>query len=819
MRRVPRLLPLLLPIPLLCGAADVRIDGRFAPAQAETLLALPTGACQAVVAPDGSLRFADGATLSLAPTKPFALPAGRQRLLDGRTPIVVTTRDGQKLSVELTSFVTPSPPLACIRAVVRNKTGGAIEPVLRLEADKALGPLGGKHIGFARGGDLFALCEIREGKGQVAKADTPKRYVFRREGGGPLPGWGKPRRPCDAGYRNIVAGFSEPATYHLQCKKGGRYLVAVGLCESHWKETGRRICDIVVEGKRVARIDPVAKPHGTDVPFVLTFPAIDRDKDGWIAVTSVAAPGSPDVNSIINVLWLFDEATGKGLKPEDILLGKANRRAACYVDCGGPVEAPGPATLDVRLRLPPNGSATLWLKRPFAPMKAAQAPALAAVDLDKQLAAAQQTWRAAFARSATIQLADPAPTDLLYASLANLLMLRTGQDEGAALSAVALDRMGLHAEAAEVLAALIARQAADRLWHDGGDPWRATGQALWALVSHYELTGDKAWLEAHYKPTLRAAEALISACDLTKWSSHNPLWHFHGIVPATPYRTLAADHWLVHDFWAMTGIRFAARAARALERPNDYKWLDDDLSEYEEALRKTIAASRILGPAAGCLPAAPGQSSQWTFAPCVAALYPVPSPAADGKLLTTTFAYLDKHAVQSLPGGIDGQSPTVDLPLACRYAAARLTRGEADAALAAFVSIANCAPPTAVLPRQAQLTGRPAPATPCAAASASYILLLRDMLVREDGDALHLCPCVPRQWLAKPLTVENLPTVFGPLSFRATLEGGKLVVEPKLQARRQPKRLIVPAPLPRGAARKREVENWRSGRIELAVGN
>jgi len=122
-----------------------------------------------------------------------------------------------------------------------------------------------------------------------------------------------------------------------------------------------------------------------------------------------------------------------------------------------------------------------------------------------------------------------------------------------------------------------------------------------------------------------------------------------------------------------------------------------------------------------------------------------------------------------------------------------------------------------VLPRQARLTGRPARATPCAAASASYILLLRDMLVREDGDALHLCPCVPKQWLTKPLTVENLPTTFGPLSFRATLEDGKLVVEPKLQARRQPKRLIVPAPLPRGAAKAGSIDGWKGGRIELTV--
>ena len=56
-----------------------------------------------------------------------------------------------------------------------------------------------------------------------------------------------------------------------------------------------------------------------------------------------------------------------------------------------------------------------------------------------------------------------------------------------------------------------------------------------------------------------------------------------------------------------------------------------------------------------------------------------------------------------------------------------------------------------------------------------------DMLVREDGDGLVLLSGVPREWLApgKRISVRNLPTSFGPVSFNvtATRAGIRVVVE------------------------------------------
>ena len=847
MRPAPRLAFLaccLLTWTLAAGAlpADetVRIDHHLAPLRPEALVAAAGGGPGVVVTAEGGLRFADGTALAVGPTGPFAFVRNQatvQTGLGGGVPVVMTTRDGDRLAMETTAFVAASPPTACLRVVLRNKTGEAAAPVLRFEMDQAQAGLPGGLLGFRRGGQVAAVLEAADGRGEAIAAEEPKRSVFRREGGRPLPGWAKPNRPCDAAFRNIVAGFSEPATYHLQAEKGKRYVVAVGLCESHWRETGQRIVDLLIEGRKVATVDPVAKPHGPHVPFVLTFPATDADGDGWITVTSVANPKSPDQNSIVNVLWLFEADAAAALAPDDIASGKASRLAACYVDCGGQVEAPGPAVLDYRVPLEPNGSATLWLKLPLGAVKVAQVQAVASLEPADLLVAAEKGWRDALGRASAVAVSDAAPTDLLYASVANLLMLRqgsgprtplaagpfrpSGSPEAAALGAVALDRMGLHAEAAAVLEDLVARQAGDHLWH-GDDPWVATGQALWALATHYELTCDKTWLAAHFTPMRRAAEALLAACDLTTWSTHALLWLEHGILPPSPYRGQPADYWLGRDFWAMTGIRSVTRAARALERPNDFLWMEDRLEAYVRAVRATLAESRVTGPAAECLPAAAGETARWAFAPAVAAVVPLRTEAASAKLVSATFSYVDSRSTEGLPGGLDGGSPLVDLPLACRFGMARAALDQVEPAVRVLAGVANCASAAGALAEQVDVAQRRAGGPmPSAAAAAAYVLLVRDMLVREDGDTLHLLPCVPREWLARGLTVRNLPTTFGPLSLTAKLDadGRRLVVEPTLQARRPVKAVVLHAPLPRGETASKTFDGWPGAeRLELKFG-
>ena len=47
-------------------------------------------------------------------------------------------------------------------------------------------------------------------------------------------------------------------------------------------------------------------------------------------------------------------------------------------------------------------------------------------------------------------------------------------------------------------------------------------------------------------------------------------------------------------------------------------------------------------------------------------------------------------------------------------------------------------------------------------------LLLRDCLVREEDGKLVIGSGVPEAWLTNDFSVENMPTYFGPVSFRYT---------------------------------------------------
>ena len=56
--------------------------------------------------------------------------------------------------------------------------------------------------------------------------------------------------------------------------------------------------------------------------------------------------------------------------------------------------------------------------------------------------------------------------------------------------------------------------------------------------------------------------------------------------------------------------------------------------------------------------------------------------------------------------------------------------------------------------------------TPTGWTLSEMFLLLRDCLVREEGDTLVLGLGVPSGWLDKPFAVANLPTHFGRVSYR-----------------------------------------------------
>ena len=56
-------------------------------------------------------------------------------------------------------------------------------------------------------------------------------------------------------------------------------------------------------------VDLVAE-KGRNQPEVFSFPARDENGDGWIDLAVAAAENSPDKNTILNTLWVFQRRSG-----------------------------------------------------------------------------------------------------------------------------------------------------------------------------------------------------------------------------------------------------------------------------------------------------------------------------------------------------------------------------------------------------------------------------------------------------------------------------------------------------------------------------
>ena len=154
---------------------------------------------------------------------------------------------------------------------------------------------------------------------------------------------------------------------------------------------------------------------------------------------------------------------------------------------------------------------------------------------DACVAETQQAWRDRLASASPLRLPDPALQHAFDASLRQLLaMIEPWGKHARVLKGLehyyganpydtfqasrALDAVGLHAEARELLRHQLEHLKADGLfemWETGdlsragADQWIVQGLAASALWSHYRATGDEAWLRVIAPALVEAAQATL----------------------------------------------------------------------------------------------------------------------------------------------------------------------------------------------------------------------------------------------------------------------------------------------------------------------
>ena len=143
-------------------------------------------------------------------------------------------------------------------------------------------------------------------------------------------GWAAPPPGSDPAFANVAIGMGRSVHYRFKARKAEGYTVVFGLCEGYWAKGAQRILVLEVEGKPVRTVD-MATEFGRNQPALLSFPARDENRDGWIDVSVAAATNSPDKNTILNVLWVL---SGDAKPDQQSLAGTSTCPALAHLDCG-----------------------------------------------------------------------------------------------------------------------------------------------------------------------------------------------------------------------------------------------------------------------------------------------------------------------------------------------------------------------------------------------------------------------------------------------------------------------------------------------------
>jgi len=356
-----------------------------------------------------------------------------------------------------------------------------------------------------------------------------------------------------------------------------------------------------------------------------------------------------------------------------------------------------------------------------------------------------------------------------------------------------LEEAGLWDASAKAVDRYLRQQRPDGRFETQAKQFDANGQALWVLWQYARITGDRAWLQQAYPAMRRAADWISQA--RREAPADSP---FTGLLPAAPadgeFLWDGKHHILGYDFWNLRGLLCVADAAEQLGRADEAQQLRDEAAEFRAAID---AACRRSG-----LPHFPPSWEQaGTHWGNTETLWPTPIFAADDPRVVATIDHARRvHGGGFIEGTIQwlGGSPAIHPYMSAYTTMASLRRGEHEQVVEDFFwyllhSTAAHAFPEGIFPARRFAWSN---TIPHVTGASNYALLLRHMLVDEQGDELHLLAAVPDGWLAEGQTIKVLraPTHFGEVSLTVcgTAEGVTVQLTPP--KRQRPKRIVMYLP-------------------------
>ena len=516
-----------------------------------------------------------------------------------------------------------------------------------------------------------------------------------------------------------------------------------------------------------------------------------------------------------------------GLDPDSLLACQSERPDRVLMFGVAAASYPvGRMTMTLEWPLAPGETRTGWIVRPYAAYQK-DLPALRTRNWEREFSAAKLEWHALLDRAARIEIPDPAVQNAFYASLADLFIMReplaNGYLGGVAgtevyrasnpfepcVAAIALDQLGLHAEAAGGLRVHLDMQEPDGNWADpkgwAHHMWGTAGMKAWAAMEHFRLTGDRAYLAALYPHLAASSRWQESMRHKTRVSKDGLRPVTYGLMPrgmGDGGLMSGTDYFGVfypHNILAVFADKLSVEAAEILGRREDLPELRRIYQTALADLRASLDRGAIEEGGFRWIPGSPNDpsGSRWGG---LYALFPAGLLPAGHPLITGTIRKIEQNIS---PGGqplrtgwmLDGAWVAITLD---NLAEAHLLRGDADRAVAYLYSTLNHGTP---LYTWCEERG-PEPGTRKTSGDRQHlwtplavVRFLRDSLVMEQGDSLHLALATARTWLSQgqAVGVRDASTHFGDVSYRieSDVDHGAIRAQVDPPTRRAPRELVL----------------------------
>ncbi|MBE7559268.1 hypothetical protein HS125_10095 [bacterium] len=598
--------------------------------------------------------------------------------------------------------------------------------------------------------------------------------------------WASPPAGTSDVFRHILAGWNQPLVFHFKPDPGGKYRVAFGIIEGWHRQPGVRPLDLVVEGKLVRTVDPIAEA-GRNVPMIVWADAEDSDGDGKIVLEVRAHKKDYDTNTILSALWVFPADR----QPADraLLAGRTVQSLAQFDlrtwENGSNLKVFFPATT---LKAGKETGALVAVHR--GPAAAPRARSLKDADKEKQRAIAW--WKKADLPYDRITVADPAIQALADSCIRNIYQARELRNGRPAFQVGPTHYRGTWAADGPFILESITYLGRWRetragievqVDHDDGPGGvefvKKCGLRLWMLLRHTELSGDLDWLRMMWPKVQENVRLIKEAREMTRTEPGSV--NFGLTPPGYGDGGLPGKHReYTNVYWTLAGLKCAVTMADMLGRSDekadwqaefDDYWQTFDKARNRDKLKDQYGNTYVPVVMQGEQPQLP-QCGAWAF---MQSLYPGRLFDMNDELMLGTVKMLSATEEEGLIFGTGWIPDGVWNYAASFYGHVHLWLGHGDKLASVLYAFANHASPQLNWREEQNLVGQPERYVgdmPHNWASGEFLRMLRHAMILERGDSLHLLEGMPTVW-TRPggrTRLVDIPTSFGEMSLELSMD-------------------------------------------------